>query len=152
MTIETVRESELTFTPATAEDAERLLELKVLVMRADLERLGRFTPERARARFLAGFDPTATRLVQLDGRFAGCISVHDRGDHTEIEHLYIRPEFQGIGLGGRIVREVLAEAGRTGRPVRITVLNGSRANAFYQRLGFVETGRDPIDIRYVWEP
>lgn len=140
----------LTFSPAAPGDLDRLVALKIAVMRGELERLGRFTPDRARERFAAGFSPDATRLIRLDGRFAGCVTVHHRGNHIEIEHLYLPTEVQGTGLGGRVMAALMDEAAAAGKPIRLTVLNGSPANRFYRRLGFTETDRDPIDIRYVW--
>lgn len=157
MTTETVQTKlddlpPISFIPAVAADVDRLVALKVAVMRGELERLGRFTPERARDRFIAGFSPQATRLIQLNGAFAGCVTVNDRGDHIEIEHLYIPVDFQGSGLGSRVMGSLMDDARERGLPIRITVLNGSPANRFYQRLGFVETARDPIDLQYVWDP
>lgn len=157
MTIDSVQPSPtdepvLAFAPAAAGDVDRLVDLKVAVMRDDLERLGRFTPERARRRFTDGFSPQDTRLVHVDGRFAGCVTVHHRDDHIAVEHLYLPAEVQGRGLGGRIMSLLLEEARVAGKPVRVTVLNGSPANRFYRRLGFTETDRDAIDINYVWEP
>lgn len=162
MTVETVRSKSadlspkdlppIAFSPATADDIDRLVDLKVLVMRGELERLGRYTPERARDKFVAKFSPERTRLVDFDGRFAGCVTVTDHGEHVEIEHLYLIPERHGSGLGSRIMAVLMDEARALGKPVRLTVLNGSPANRFYQRLGFVETERDPIDIQYIWTP
>lgn len=142
----------LAFSPATENDVDRLVALKVLVMRGELERLGRYTPERARDKFVARFSPQRTRLIELGGRFAGCVTFTDHGEHVEIEHLYLAPECHGSGLGSRIMGVLMDEARALGKPVRLTVLNGSPANRFYQRLGFVETERDPIDIQYIWAP
>lgn len=157
MTTESVRAKSsghpsLAFVPAGVEDIDRLVDLKVEVMRGELERLGRYTPERARRRFVDGFSPDSTRLIHRNGRFAGCVTVHDRGEHIEIEHLYLPPSFHGTGLGSRIMAFLMEEARVAGKPVRVTVLNGSPANRFYQRLGFTETDRDAIDINYIWTP
>lgn len=162
MTVETVRSKSadippedlppIAFIPATADDVDRLVNLKVLVMRGELARLGRYTPERARDKFVAKFSPERSRLIDLNGRFAGCVTVTDLGGHVEIEHLYLMPDCHGSGLGSRIMGLLMDEARALGKPVRLTVLNGSPANRFYQRLGFVETERDPIDIQYVWTP
>lgn len=64
------------FTPVVADDFERLLALRLLVMREHLERIGRFDPDRARARFAAGFVPADMKLIQVQDRFAGCVSLN----------------------------------------------------------------------------
>ncbi|WP_350271581.1 hypothetical protein [Frondihabitans sucicola] len=43
--------------PATPDDAGWMAELRAVVMRPDLERLGRFDPARVRSRFLDGYSP-----------------------------------------------------------------------------------------------
>lgn len=48
------------FHPAAEADFERLLDLSIRVLRADLERVGRWDPERRRARMRESFDPAAT--------------------------------------------------------------------------------------------
>jgi len=48
---------------ATADDAEDLVAIRIAAMRESLERLGRFDLQRARDRFLAGFEPALTRHV-----------------------------------------------------------------------------------------
>ena len=48
---------------ASADDAQWIAELRAVVLRADLERLGRFDPVRVRQRFLSAFDPAVTQVV-----------------------------------------------------------------------------------------
>ena len=43
------------FEAAVGDDAEALVAIRIAAMRESLERLGRFDPQRARDRFLAGF-------------------------------------------------------------------------------------------------
>ena len=45
-------------------------------------------------------------------------------------------------------RALLAQADAAGHEVRLTVLRDSDANRFYARFGFVETGREGVDIFY----
>lgn len=140
----------ISFSSASEDDFERLLALKDLVQRPHLERIGRYSPERSRSRFRDAFAPGSTRLIHVDGQFAGCVTVHRRAAETEVENFYLTPECQGRGIGSAVMRMLMDEASDLGQAVRVTVLNQSAANAFYQRLGFAETDRDPIDIRYVW--
>lgn len=143
----------VTFRPASSGDFEDLLSLRLRALRESLERLGRFDPERARARFASGFDPRHTRLVHAEAGFVGCVTVRPETCALSwIEHFYIEPEHQGRGFGGRILRCLLAEADAEGRTLRLAVLGESDANRFYQRFGFVETHREAWDIYYERRP
>ncbi|PZQ63852.1 MAG: GNAT family N-acetyltransferase [Phenylobacterium zucineum] len=122
-------------------------------MRESLERIGRFDPDRARARFAAGFDPAHMRLVRLGEERVGCVTVRpETATLSWVEHLYIEPAHQGLGLGGEILRAILAEADAAGRTLRLSVLLDSNANRFYLRHGFSETHREAWDIYYEREP
>jgi GNAT superfamily N-acetyltransferase len=130
---------------ATADDADWIAELRAVVLRADLERLGRFDPVRVRQRFLAAFDPTETLVVVADGRDIGSIAVRVEDDTRWIEHFYLRPGLQGVGIGSSVLEACLASAGDD-RPFRLNVLQGSRARALYERNGFVVESEDPVDV------
>lgn len=135
-----------TFHPASASDLETLVALRIVALRESLERVGRFTPERARARFIESFRPEHTRLIRVGPALAGCVAFGPREDAWEIEHFYLDPAFQGAGLGGAVMSALLAEADAAGHAVALTVLELSDANRFYARFGFSETGREGVDI------
>ncbi|MDO8801943.1 GNAT family N-acetyltransferase [Phenylobacterium sp.] len=137
-----------TFHPASPADLETLVALRIAALRESLERVGRFTPERARARFIESFRPEHTRLIRVGEALAGCVAFGPREPGWEIEHFYLDPAFQGAGLGGAVMAALLAEVDSAGREVRLTVLRDSPANRFYARFGFEETGREGVDIFY----
>lgn len=137
----------IAFQPTAESDFERLLALRLVAMRESLERLGRFDPDRARLRFREGFDPAHTRLIHQNGALVGCVTLRPEDDGALwMEHFYLYPEVQSRGLGGEVMRVLLAEA--HGRIVRLCVLRESDANRFYRRFGFVETHREAWDIYY----
>jgi GNAT superfamily N-acetyltransferase len=118
-------------------------------MRESLERIGRFDPARARARFEAAFDPAHMRLVRVGEERVGCVTVRRETSAVSwIEHLYIEPSHQGRGLGAAILGEIMAEADAAGQTLRLSVLKKSDANRFYARHGFRETHREDWDIYY----
>jgi len=139
---------QIRFSPADEADFERLLALRILVMREHLERIGRFDPDRARLRFRAGFRPTQTRLIEADGAFAGCVTLGRADDHFELEHFYLTPDCQGRGIGAAVLARLLAEADAAGLPIRLGVLQRSPAARFYERHGFRFTGEDEFDVFY----
>ena len=130
---------------ATARDAQWIAELRAVVLRPDLERLSRFDPVRVRQRFLTAFDPASTRVVVVDGTAAGSIAVRADEGSLWIEHFYLRPELQGRGVGSAVLKSQLA-SGPAGRLFRLNVLQGSRAQALYERHGFVVERADAVDV------
>ncbi len=134
------------FSAATDADFDRLLDLRLRVMRAHLERVGRFDPERARAMLRRRFSPATMRLIRVDGAVAGCVDVVPRTDHVEIGLFYLEPARQGRGLGSAVLDAILAE--RPGLPHRLEVLKESPAARLYERAGFVRTGETEWDVQY----
>jgi len=120
------------------------------VLRADLERLGRFDPVRVRKRFLAGFEPAFTNVVLVDGREAGSIAVRPDAGSLWIEHFYLAADFQGGGIGSLVLRQQLSNHGSQ-HTYRLNVLRGSRARALYERAGFVVEREDAVDVFMVRE-
>ncbi|MFI8436633.1 GNAT family N-acetyltransferase [Streptomyces sp. NPDC079020] len=152
------------FRTATPEDIEPLAELRALVMRPDLERLGRYDEHRVRQRLRDAYAPEHTSVILVDGALAGCVSLRPgtdsatdgTADHAPdgwwLENFYLSPALQGRGIGTGVLRSLLERADREGARVRLAVLRGSAARALYERHGFVEERRDPVDAFMVREP
>ncbi len=139
----------LRYEPVGEADFEALLALRIEAMRPSLERLGRFDPQRARSRLRATFRPEHTWSIELDGQRVGFCALRPDGDGLRLDHLYLRPNASGQGLGGQVLRRILDEADRLGLPVRVGALRGSDSNRFYRRHGFVQTGEGEWDIDYL---
>jgi GNAT superfamily N-acetyltransferase len=142
----------VTFRAVRAEDAEDLAAIRVEAMRDSLERLGRFDPERARRRFLDSFVAADTQAIFADGERVGVFVLRRRADGLLLDHLYIRPANQNLGIGARVLREVCARADAIGVDVRLGALRGSAANRFYARHGFEWVGDSEFDNYYVRRP
>jgi GNAT superfamily N-acetyltransferase len=128
--------------PSRLDDAEWIAELRAVVLRDDLERLGRFDPVRVRERFLTAFDTTLTRIIVVNGADVGSIALRPAEDATWIEHFYLDAALQGRGIGGGVLRSVLAEQGA----FRLNVLQGSPARRLYERHGFELDSEDEVDV------
>ncbi|MFJ5958136.1 GNAT family N-acetyltransferase [Paenarthrobacter sp. NPDC092416] len=131
--------------PSHADDAQWIAELRAVVMRPDLERLGRWDPLRVRERFLNAFRPEHALVVEIADEDAGVIAVRPEPDAQWIEHFFIAPEHQGQGLGGAVLRQVMQESADE-RPFKLDVLQGSAARRLYERHGFIVETEDPIDV------
>ncbi|GAA2263712.1 GNAT family N-acetyltransferase [Streptomyces atrovirens] len=132
--------------PAVAADVEVIAELRATVMRADLERLGRYDEHRVRQRLRDSFSPRYTSVIMLGRELAGCVTVRPAGGRQWLEHFYIAPRRQGRGLGSAVLRTVLERTDARGMTVGLNVLQGSAARRLYERHGFVVEAEDPIDV------
>lgn len=140
-----------TLRPAVSGDREWIAELRAVVMRSDLERLGRFDPIRVRERFRVGFDPASTLIVEVDGLARGCIAMRKEQADAWIEHFYLDASVQSCGVGSAVLKHVL-EAHAGPLPCRLIVLQHSRARRLYERHGFVVEDEQPIDVVMVRPP
>ena len=65
---------------------------------------------------------------------------------------FIAPECQSRGIGGGVLKQLLAESGKRGLPVTLSVMKCNRALAFYRRHGFRVTHEGPYEIYMRFEP
>ncbi|RII86016.1 GNAT family N-acetyltransferase, partial [Clavibacter michiganensis subsp. insidiosus] len=131
--------------PALPDDATWMAELRAVVLRPDLERLGRWDPVRVRRRFLDGWAPERTSVIRVGGRDVGLIARRDEPDARWIEHFYLDPALQGQGIGGEVLRDLMSRHD-DGRPFRLDVLQGSVARRLYERAGFRVEREDAVDV------
>ncbi|MFH8484403.1 GNAT family N-acetyltransferase [Streptomyces longisporoflavus] len=137
---------------ADSADLETIAELRAIVMRPDLERLGRFDEHRVRQRLRDAYAPGHTKVIVADGAFAGCVALRPAEDGQWLEHFYLDPALQGRGLGSAVLRELLGRTDSDGAVVRLNVLRGSPARRLYARHGFTVESEDPVDVFMVRRP
>ncbi|MER6129607.1 GNAT family N-acetyltransferase [Streptomyces sp. NPDC001795] len=131
---------------AVAADIEAIAELRATVMRADLERLGRYDEHRVRQRLRDSFSPQHTSIIVMDRELVGCVTIRPAEGRQWLEHFYLAPHHQGQGLGSAVLRTVLEGTDAQGMTVGLNVLQGSAARRLYERHGFVVEAQDPIDV------
>ncbi|MFE9880289.1 GNAT family N-acetyltransferase [Streptomyces sp. NPDC005784] len=132
--------------PASLRDVEAVAELRAMVLRTDLERLGRYDAQRVRQRLRDGFDPAHTWLIEVGRTFAGCVALRPAADAHWLEHFYLAPHLQGGGIGSGVLSELLEQCDRLGVLIRLNVLRGSPAQRLYERHGFTVETEDPVDV------
>jgi ribosomal protein S18 acetylase RimI-like enzyme len=131
-----LRNPNLVLIVAIQDDAEELVTLRIAAMQESLERIGRFSPEQARARFLESFQPEHTRHIVVDGQRIGFVMIRPDDGGLYLDHLYIHPDFQNRGLGSRVLRMILKEADEANLSVKVGALKESDSNRFYIAHGF----------------
>lgn len=134
---------------AGADDVDAVAELRAVVLRDDLERLGRYDDHRVRQRLRDGFVPANTWMIEVGGAPAGCIALRPTDAGYHLEHFYLDPAVQGRGIGSAVLDHLLPQCG--GAAIRLNVLRGSAAQRLYERHGFRVETEDPVDVFMVRE-
>ena len=131
-----------------------MLAIRIEALRDSLERLGRFDPERARARLQAGFKPESMKHIVRDGERIGFVTL--RPDSAaeppalRLDHLYIRPAYQGQGIGAWVLAWAKAQASAQACDIILSALKHSDANRFYLSHAFVQVSESEFDLDYRW--
>lgn len=139
-----------TLRPSVPGDIDWLVELRAVVLRADLERLGRYDDVRVRERMRKAFVPEWSRIVISEGAEVGSITARPDGNVRWIEHFYLSPDAQGRGIGSSVLQSVLNEPHHG--VTRLNVLQGSAARRLYERVGFVADYEDEVDVFMTLRP
>ena len=94
-----------------------------------------------------------TRIVQCGGVDIGVLSVEEQDRGLVIETVGLLPEYQGRGIGSRLVRDVCRQASARDISVSLEVQKANRrARSLYVRLGFITTGETEMGLAMMWLP
>lgn len=86
-------------------------------------------------------------VADIDGQIVG-MSMYGIEDRTvDIWKLYVRPNFQGQGIGTSLLNRVLDATRHSTDRVVLAYMDGNdETRTFYDRMGFVETHREADDL------
>jgi len=88
------------------------------------------------------FPDAAFLVIVREGRPVGRLYVDRRREGIRIIDIALLPEQRGAGIGTNLLRGLLAEGDRLGKPVSLHVEHLNPAVRLYERLGFRRIG-DP---------
>ena len=92
------------------------------------------------------------RIILLDQQPVGWIVIARRDDEMLGVDIALLPEQRNAGIGTLLLREMMAEATQTGKPVRLQVTKFNRAIRLYERLGFSRVGETGTHFLMEWQP
>jgi ribosomal protein S18 acetylase RimI-like enzyme len=142
---------ELFFQPATNADIDALMALRKATMLPHLHRAGAPSDDAALlARVTYRLEDA--QLVYLNGEAVGLVKAHREGSVWHLIQVQVAPQWQGKGLGEKLVRGVLEQAAQHGSSVVLDVLFDNPAKRLYDRLGFVVEQRGAMEYRMRWSP
>ena len=144
-----LNKSAVTLVKTQFSDFEAIVAIRIEAMFESLERLGRFDPIRVRERFREGFTPEFTRYIEASGERVGFVVIKPYIDGMLLDHLYIKPDAQGMGIGSVVLRHIFMEVDALGLSLKVGALKESASNRFYIRHGFQFVESSEFDNYYV---
>ena len=105
--------------------------------------------EAQRDHYRREYTDASFEIVERHAVPIGRLYLHQRRDEIRVMDITLAPEARNLGLGGALLREVLADAAGTGRSVTIHVERFNPARRLYERLGFRQVGGEPADSIYL---
>lgn len=142
--------------PAIEADSEFCYQLHRAAARGYVQAIWGWDEATQRTFHHRSFRPVRTRIIAVDGRDIGSISIEHTSTETYLGRIEIHPDYQGQGTGTQLIRRLLDEATDHARLVELDVLVvNHRAHALYRRLGFRDIhrhGPDNIKIRIRYTP
>jgi ribosomal protein S18 acetylase RimI-like enzyme len=91
-------------------------------------------------------------VIEVDGAPAGRLYVDRRPGDLRIVDIALLPSYRGLGVGGRLIAELQAQAAAEGRIASIHVEATNRAAELYERLGFGVAEDLGVYRRMEWTP
>lgn len=152
--------NEPTFRPITEEDMPFLHRLYGTTRESELNRTA-WSPEEKRAfiemqfnaqhrHYQEHFGDARFDLILDDDEPIGRLYVDCRPDEIRIIDIALLPEFCGRGIGGRLIKQLIDEAGERQLPVRIHVEQFNPALRLYERLGFHKVHDEGVYFLMEW--
>ena len=112
----------------------------------------RFQFEAQHKHYQEHFPDAQYSVIELAGKPIGRLYLDRREDEHRLIDIALLPENRGGGIGGGIMRDVLAEAAAAGKRVRIHVERNNPAMRLYERLGFEKIEEQGIYHLMEWTP
>ena len=113
----------------------------LIQMQARAQRLG----------YLRDFPAGRSSIVTAGISPVGRLLVDDRDGAIRLVDIAFLPEWQGRGIGTKLIRDLQAEAQERTVPMRLTVLPTNRALELYSRLGF-QIVSGGLQLGMEWNP
>ena len=99
--------------------------------------------------YQAEFPASIHNIILFEGRPVGRVITMRMEREDRYIDIALLPEYRSLGIGRRIIEDLLAESARAKLPARFHVLKTNRAIHLYERLGFIITGDDGVN--YIME-
>jgi len=150
----------ITFRPTSTADEPFLLRLYRSTRESELEQTGwnetekeTFVQQQFQAQhifYTSQFPRARFNMVCLDDKPIGRLYVDRRKEEIRIIDIALLPEYRNRGIGSKLLTDILSEAEKFEKAVRIHVEHFNPALNLYERLGFKKTGNTGVYFLMEW--
>lgn len=92
-------------------------------------------------------------IIEVEGERVGMVQMFDQTGFVEIGEIQIQPSHQNRGIAGRIVNDIVDQAHKRGKSVRLSVaLKNERGYWFSQARGFRQVSQTETHNQLQCEP
>jgi RimJ/RimL family protein N-acetyltransferase len=92
------------------------------------------------------------RIILSDDRAVGRLYVARLDQEIRIVDIALLAEERGRGIGSRIIKDLMDEAMRVGKPLRVYVESFNPSLRLFERLGFSKVGEQDFYLLMAWQP
>ena len=136
---------ELSLRKAHTNDSEFVFIVKEAAFREYVEQVWGWDDSYQRELHNRRFAAQDVCIIQFREVDVGFLAISHTSDTFKVNQLFIRPEYQGKGIGSACMTRIIDDANLEQKPVVLQVLKvNTRGIVFYQRLGFTIVGQDSI--------
>ena len=97
--------------------------------------------------------PEASHDIILSaGRPVGRLYIARKEQEIRIIDIVLLPQERNAGVGSYLIRGLLDEAARSGKPLRVFVESFNPSLRLFERLGFYRTDQNGMHILMQWDP
>ena len=93
-------------------------------------------------RFAGQYKAEEAWIILRDGTAVGWLGKRALPEEIFLTELYVAPEHQNRGIGTRVLRDLIAEAGRGDKTVILGVMKNNPSRRLYEREGFEMAGEN----------
>lgn len=99
----------------------------------------------------ASYPEARLEIVTVDGAPVGRLAVDRAQGAIHLIDIALMADWRGRGLGSSLLRRLMDEAARAGRPLTLHVAHDNiAAHRLYLRLGFAAAGEDETHLAMTW--
>ena len=162
MTRDKKRDEQITLRPATAADDDFLFNCYASTRAQELaqvpwsqeqkEAFVRMQYTAQKQHYTAEAPQASHDIIYVDATAVGRIFLDRREDALHILDITVLPQHRNHGTGSLLLRRLLDEAGRLGKPVSIYVESFNPSLRFFERLGFRKDHEKGFHLLMKWQP